>query len=438
LRRRDFISLNNDLEQEVPGTISRSDALNAPKRAPGANILNDHARDIKSLRLSNKTAFVLDNGWTVEGGLYANDKFLYHPIFQVIDQNSLDVGSFAKLDGSFQAGAHRNEFMAGVNIGRGTNDAKRYVNNRGARGALTSSAEQRAENIEIFGENKFYLSERWVASAGLQAAFTSRDYKDKLNAANNADKNYRSFNPKFGLMFKPDMNSEVYAGLTKSSEAPTFSELVQGAIPGFVPVDLQTAWTAEIGTRGKRGDYSWDATLYHARLKNELLNFTVTPDVPASTFNADDTVHQGLELSLGWRANEAISFHAIYNYNDFYFVDDAQYGGNVLAGAPPHFARLSARFEKDGAFIEPNLEWTPKAAWVDYANTLKSDASAIVGLQAGWDIRDNISLFIDARNLTDEENISSFSTITDARTAGTNIFHPGEGRSLYGGLVIKF
>lgn len=434
---RFYLSWNN-LEQEVPGTISKFNALHHPEIVPLVNKTNDYARDIQSLRVANKTAFRFDNGWKVEGGVYANDKDLYHPIFQVIDQKSLDLGAFARLEGDYKAGDYQNEFVTGVNLSHGKNNAKRFVNDGGRRGDIRADSDQIARNVELYGENRFYFAPAWSLLTGLQATFANRDYTDNLDGDKNAEKNYRSLNPKIGLMYKLDSQSEIYTSITRSSEVPTYSELVQGAVVGFVPVDMQKAWTAEIGTRGERGAFSWDVTAYHARVKDELLNYTVTADVPASTFNAGDTVHQGLEVGLGYQATPEISFQGIYNLNDFYFDGDDQFGDNDLAGAPPHQLRFSARYESGGFYVEPNVEWTPEAAWVDYANTLKSDTPVLLGMKAGYDIGDHVSVFIDARNLTDEENIATFSTITDARTVGTEVFYPGEGRSVYGGVMVKF
>lgn len=425
-----FYVAYNDLNQEVPGTVAKETALRTPAAVPDTNVLNDNARDIRSVRVSNRTAFRLDNGWKLETGGYVNEKSLYHPIFQVLDQNSVDIGGFTRLNGD--------NFVLGANIGRGVNDAKRFVNNGGKRGARTAYADQVAENIELYGEHTYQFSREWSLITGLQGTFAFRDYEDHLNAANNDDKTYTSLNPKIGVMWNYEPGSEVYASLTRSSEAPTFSELVQGAIPGFVPVDMQKAWTAEIGTRGSHGAFSWDVGIYHAQVRDELLNFTVTPDIPASTFNADKTLHQGIELGAGFQATDALSFSAIYNFNDFRFDGDTQYDDNDLAGAPPHQIRLAARYEGKNFFVEPNVELVPEAAWVDYANTMKSDAHTLVGLKGGWDVRENITLFFDARNLTDEENISSFSTVTDARTTATNVFYPGEGRSFYAGISVKF
>ncbi len=428
----------NDIKQEVPGTITKEAALHDPKSVPDVNLYNNYARDIRSLRVANRTVFDLDNGVQIEAGGYINDKSLYHPIFQVVDQASLDIGGFARMHGSAEIGGRKNDVTVGVNIGRGRNDAKRFVNMAGHRGNATANGEQVAQNVEFYGEDRLHIIQNWSLITGLQASVADRDYKDFLNRANDDGKTFYSLNPKIGVMWNITPRSEMYASVTRSSEAPTFSELVQGAYAGFVPVDLQTAWTVEAGTRGKEGDFSWDVTLYHAQVRDELLNFAVTSDVPASTFNADKTIHQGIELGAGWRLNDRLSLWGIYNLNDFQFDGDNQYGDNELAGAPKHQINLSMRYEKKGASIEPNIEWVPAAPWVDYANTMKADSYIIAGVKAGYDINENMSLFLDARNLTDEKTITSFSTVTDANAAATNVFYPGEGRSVYCGVTIKF
>ncbi len=428
----------NDINQEVPGTISKKDALKNPRTTPAINVTNRYARDINSLRIANRTAVKFDNGMEAEAGVYANNKALYHPIFQVVDQKSLDAGIFARLKGRYDAGGLKTDFTIGINTGRGVNDAKRFLNVIGKRGAIQADGKQVAENIELYGENRLHLNRAWSLISGVQGTIANREYTDNRNNANNDEKIFRSLNPKLGVMWEPDADTQIFASITRSSEVPTFSELVQGAGVNFIPVKLQKAWTAEIGSRGRRGDFSWDATLYHAQVRDELLNYTVAASIPASTFNADKTIHQGIELGAGWQVTDELSFAAVYTLNDFKFDGDAQFRDNDLAGAPKHQVRLSARYEKKGFYIEPNIELVPQAAYVDYANTLKANSYVLPGVKAGYEMNGNISFFVDARNLTDEENIGSFTTITDARTAGTNVFYPGEGSSVFGGVKIKF
>ncbi len=428
----------NDIEQEVPGTLTKTQALNTPKMAPAVNVLNDYARDIRSLRIANKTAVSFGESSKVEFGGYVNDKNLYHPIFQVIDQESVDAGAFTRLNTMWMAGDLRNESTLGLNIGRGVNNADRFVNVQGNRGALTSNARQVATNYDLYGENRLYMTPQWQLITGLQGNIAGRDYEDHANAANDADKTFRSLNPKLGVMWQVRPETEIFAGLSRSTENPTYSELVQGVVPGFVPVKAQKAVTAEIGTRGSYSQFAWDATLYRAWLKDEMLQYTTGADIPASTFNAGETIHQGIELGLSWRPFEVLTFNTVYNLNDFYFENDVQFGDNQIAGAPPHQFHFSVRYEDNGFYVEPNADWVPEAAWVDFANTLKSDAYVTLGVKAGWEPTDNVTLFLDARNLTDERYISTFSTVTDARTAATNVFYPGEGRAFYAGMSIKF
>lgn len=428
----------NDIQQEVPGTLTKTQALNTPTMAPAVNITNDYARDIRSLRVANKTAVSVGANSVVEFGGYVNDKTLYHPIFQVIDQESLDLGAFTRFSSPWQAGSLRNEMTLGLNAGYGVNQADRFTNVQGNRGAQTVDARQAATNYEIYGENRLFLTEYWQMITGVQGNIAARDYQDHNNSANDADKIYRSLNPKLGLLWQINPETEIFAGLSRSSEVPTYSELVQGAGAGFVPVKAQKAWTAEIGTRGDAADFSWDATLYRAWLHDEMLQYTVGAGIPASTFNADETIHQGVELGLSWRPLAPLTFNLVYNLNDFYFEGDRQFGDNQIAGAPPHQLRLSLRYQGNGFHVEPQVEWVPEAAWVDFANTLKADSYVVLGVKAGWEPVENINLFVDARNLTDERYIPTFSTVTDARTAATNVFYPGEGRALYAGVSVKF
>ncbi|HEY0901019.1 MAG TPA: TonB-dependent receptor, partial [Micavibrio sp.] len=404
--------------------------------------LNEHARDIQSLRIAHKTVVAMDHGGRLELGGYLNDKDLYHPIFQVIDQESVDVGGFGRYNISWALGEHLNESVLGVNVGRGVNNADRFVNVQGNRGARTMNTRQQALNYELYGENRFYLNAAWQVVTGLQARIAQRDYTDHLNSNNNADQTFRSLNPKFGIMWDVAGDAEIFAGLSKSSEAPTFGELVQGAVAGFVPVRQQRAWTAEVGSRGRMdsgvGALAWDITLYRAWIKDEMLQYNVGSSVPAATFNAGDTVHQGIELGASYQPQPWLTLDAIYNLNDFYFDGDRQFGDNQIAGAPPHQLRFSARYDGGRFHVAPYVEWVPEAAFVDFANTLKADAYTTLGVKAGWQPQAQISLFVDARNLTDERYIPTFSTVADATRDATNVFYPAEGRAVYAGISIKF
>ena len=88
--------------------------------------------------------------------------------------------------------------------------------------------------------------------------------------------------------------------------------------------------------------------------------------------------------------------------------------------------------------MTPSVEWRISAPYVDYANTLKAPGYTVLGLNAAWTVADGLTVFADARNLTDERYVGEFSAVTDATTASTAVFLPGEGRALYLGLRMAY
>ncbi len=164
---------------------------------------------------------------------------------------------------------------------------------------------------------------------------------------------------------------------------------------------------------------------------------------PAATFNAGRTRHQGAEASVDWRIVDSggtlLRLRQTWAWSDFRFVDDATYGDNRLPVVPEHQLRTSLRYEHPvGAWIEPMLDWRPKDVWVDYRNSFKAPGYALVHLSAGIDLPGGVTLFADARNLTDKAHVPEFGAVVNANGKDQAVFYPGEGRSLFGGVRVRF
>ncbi|MGE4221288.1 MAG: TonB-dependent receptor family protein [Alphaproteobacteria bacterium] len=439
----------NHIDQELPGSLSLYNALNNPQSANRATLINDHARDIRSLRVANKTSLALDDRLNLDLGVYGAWKKLYHPIFQVVDQKSLNLGTYARLQGETDVAGHRNVTIIGTTLKTGTLEARQYVNVQGSRGARTAYSDQDANAVDLYAENRFYLRPDLSLVLGTQYLYATRDYTNHLNTANNASATYDGFSPKAGVVWDALPEAQLFANVSRSLEPPTYVELVQGGVAGFVPLDAQEAWTFEIGTRGRYDRAAWDATYYRSWVRGEMLNFSTGPGIPASTFNAADTLHQGVELGFdldvgrGWLpgadAGHNLTLRQVYNFSDFTFVEDAQYGDNRIAGLPVHYYRAELKYRHpSGVHVAPNFEWVPVAPWADYANTLRASSYVLLGLSGGYDMGNGASFFLDARNLTNERYISNLGTITDARTANSEVFYPGDGRTVFGGVRIGF
>lgn len=446
---RFYLSANH-IQQEVPGSLSRTAALTTPWLAPAINNSNDYARDINSVRLSNRTSFVLDGDAQLDVGGYVNAKSLFHPIFQVVDQDSRDIGAFARYTDKGQVAGLPHELVAGLQGKYGHVNALQYVNVRGSRGALTADADQYSRQIDGYVESRTGVRPDLTLVMGVQMLAADRELDNNRAPAQSADKSFSAINPKIGVLWQQAASPiQVYGNFSRSEEPPTFSELVQAPVPRFVPLAAQKAWTFEVGTRGTKGAFTWDIGVYRAWMRDEYVQFVTNPDIPAATFNAPRTLHQGIEAGLDIALADnlfadgkgSLVWSQVYALNDFSFDDDVQFADNALAGAPRHQYRSSLTLKQDGAWhLGANVEWVPDGAWVDYANSLRAPGYDVWGVDGSMQLTSSVRLYAEARNIFKQRYISSVGTIANARATGANlnVYYPGETRSLYAGLKAEF
>ncbi|MDG2529432.1 TonB-dependent receptor family protein [Caulobacter endophyticus] len=438
-----FILNGSNIAQEIPGALTLAQFQANPRQSAAASLANDQARNQRGLRGSLRTTWRLDEHTVFQGAVYAVWKDLDHPIFQVIDQQSRNYGAFGRLDWDGEVGGLKADAYLGAWYRQGDLDSAFYTNVRGGRGALQSLAQQNAKAADVFGEGRLFVTDHVILVGGLTWGRAERDYQSfKVPAVAStfnltADKDYEWVSPRVGVLWQGDDGSQLFANVTRSVEPPNFSSLSPSNV-GFAPIRAQEAWTAEAGARGHRGAFTYDLTAYRAKLKNELLQFAVDSQHPAATFNADDTIHQGIEAALDWAFAPRWRLRQTYTLSDFRFDGDAQYGDNRLPIVPKHFYRAELRYDAAaGWFLAPSVEWSASDQWIDYKNTRTAPSYAILNLNAGWKATDKVSLFLDARNLTDEAYVSNVQAAT-TWTAVTAAVWPGDGRSVFGGVTVSF
>ncbi|WP_433951369.1 TonB-dependent receptor family protein [Brevundimonas bullata] len=433
-----------DIKQDIPGALTLDQALKTPRMASNSALTGDQARDLTVKRLTLQTRWRFNESTLFEGAVWGWEKSLYHPIFQVVDQESATRGAFARIDWTGQVAGLRADAFYGFSWRDGDLDALRYVNIAGNRGALTAKGKQEATGLDVFAEGRLFVTDRLALVAGGSWGRATRDYRDHLAPANDDSIDYDWFSPRLGLLWEAEDGAQVFANVTRSVEPPTYGALVQAPLAGFTPVEVQDAWTAEIGTRGRRGALAWDLTAYRSQIDGEMLNFITGPDIPAATFNADKTIHQGIEAGLDWRlpvelADGSLLLRQTWTWSDFRFDGDARWGDNRLPVVPEHQYRAELTWRHaSGLFVTPSVEWRISSPYVDYANEAKAPDYAVLGLTGGFNIGSHASVYVDARNLTNERYVGEFSAVTDARTTSTAVFFPGEGRSVFVGVRLAY
>ncbi len=449
-----FYLTYNSVDQELPGTVSLNSALNNPEAASAGSLSSDQQRNSRSVRFANKTSIVVGNDGLLDVGFYVGYHSLFHPIYQVLDQGSSNVGIFTRYSTEGQLFGHRNVLAAGFRYGYTRLTGNNYVNTSGNRSALLQESTQVSTTATLYAENAFYMVPDLALVTGLQGIQATRDYETTITAGGaykSDDTDFTSVSPKFGLLWNIQPTVQAYANVTRSYEPPIMSDLTQtlGAGTSFIPMDPQRAVTYEIGTRGTTAHFAWDVAVYRAKVEDELVNFTTGAGIPAATFNARRTLHQGVEASLNvdvgaialsglLPVGDRLTFEQSYTWSQARFEGDAVYGDNALAGSVPHLYSAALRYRShDGWDIAPKLDWVPRGGYVDYANTQKAPGYAMIGIEGGIDITPMVRVFLEGRNLADKRAVTSNTTVT-TYVPGTDIFYPGEGRTVFAGITASF
>ena len=446
-------------DSELPGALTRAEAEADPRQAAAPSEQFDSKRDFLQLRLADRVVAVWDET-TVEASLGWMRKQLDHPIAvpgfnTIIVQDSDDLVGSARVQDQHALGGRGNRFVLGVEAGQGRIDALQYAyaNPSGnERGALTSDYLQTASNLAAYGEWRHEVLPRWWAIAGLQAQWTRLDAEDRFlgNGDQSGAKSWQNLNPKLGVLWQGEQVA-AFANLSRSSEAPTFSEYVQFDPGTFTTrpwddLEAQKAWTAELGSRGSLDRVRWDVALYYARLQDEYLAYTA--GFSQVTRNADRTVHAGAEVGGevrlagdGAEASSRLVLGLAYTWGRFRFDDDATYGDAQIPGLPEHAGRAELLWRWQGWFAGPTIEG--QGGWpVDFANSEEVDGAILLGAKAGFDSGHGLSWFVEARNLLDEAWIATTGVANPNPGAGAPadqaLYNPGDGLAVNAGAAWRW
>lgn len=427
---------------ELPGALTKAEMFATPRKADPAAAAGDQHRDFDLYRLSNLTTFRLDSDQRIEAGAYYSYKTLFHPIFQVLQQDSDDYGINARYISDRKLRGNKNRLVIGASLADGQLSDDRFVNVGGRPGARTAQAEQRSSNLALFAENQHYFVPSTAFIVGAQAVQATRRLEDRFlaNGDQSVDETYSHVSPKLGVLHEAAPGIQLYGNVSGSYEPPTFGELAGG--PNVTPVTAQRAKTAEVGTRGRSrqawGDLRWDVSIYRAHVRNELLALNDASGNPLGTTNADKTIHQGIEAGVEARPSPAWTVRANYLLNDFRFDGDPVYGNNRLAGVPRQLAIGEVLYNmENGLYLGPNVHLA-SVTYVDHANTLKAPGYGVFGFKLGQRMNKHVSWFVDARNLTDKIYAATTNVIADAKGMDSRQFFPGDGRSLYAGVELTY
>ncbi len=445
-----------DNEQELPGALTRAEVDADPGQAAAAAVAGDYGKRVEAARVAAKSSWTIDARSDLELGLSFEEQSLYHPIVEpividgvevfslLIDTDHRDTGAMLRYN--LRMGDH--DVIAGFNYGKGTVDGGNYRNAAGRRNGLTEHVRNDAHSLEAYVVDRWQFAPAWKLVYGAQIVDADRVVRTTSvfdGSVRNPHGDYAAVNPRVGVIYALDENSELFASASRLFEAPTTFELEDDARGSDVPLDAMRGTALEIGARGKvslgnDSQWRWDIAAYYAEIRDEILSVD-DPGAPGNTLttNIDRTIHAGIEAlvgaSLALGGTHRIEPLLSVTLNEFTFDSDPVYGDKTLPAAPRYFARGEVLYRHaSGFYIGPTFDVVGER-FADFSNTYEVGSHQLLGLRAGW-IGDLIEMFVEARNLLDEDYIATVSVLNTA-AANARVLYPGAPPSVYAGLRLQ-
>jgi iron complex outermembrane receptor protein len=437
------------VKEELPGSLSRATFDSNSRAADPTNVTNRWGRDYDLHHIGLQFRSQLSANQRLEISPYMQYRDIDHPIFEVISQISHDYGAEVRYENTANVGALDNRFTLGFQPAYESLLNQQFQNNGGQHGALTKDQHDRATSVALYAEDMLSLTPRFSAVIGLRADRATRQTRDFfLSNGDQSDKRtYNPVSPKVGFIYSVGSGpAQIFGNASRSYEPPLLLELNSLTVPGYIPLEGQSAWQYELGTRGSRIGLNWDLAVYDVELKNEILNINVQP-FPAAPFtiptyrNAPKTRHSGLEAGLSYQLPGAVFvrgdvtdhliFRTSYTLARYEFVEDPNYKGNDIPGAPSQVMATEIKYVHPSGFsLAPSIEWIPQSYFLDSQNTVKNDGWTNLSLRADWTTAFGMTLFAAGQNLANRR----FSQSVQVDNAAGKYYEPADGRSFYAGL----
>jgi len=245
------------------------------------------------------------------------------------------------------------------------------------------------------------LTPQWHLNGAVRLNHASVENVDLLNAkgsVNSLDGSYKyvRLNPMIGITYTPSDNATIYGSYSESNRAPSSIELgcanplrpckLPNAMASDPPLDQVVVKTYEAGARGKINDaLNWSGSLYHAK-NHQDIQFISASATPGRGYfdNIGTTKRQGLDLGLGGKLDEKLSWNFGYSYIE------ATYDSNLTLAS--NCVNTSKNFEGGNQFEDNSTLLNDCSIDVKKGNSLANIPKESLKLRAEYRILPNWTL----------------------------------------------
>lgn len=293
-------------------------------------------------------------------------------------------------------------------------------------GTLGTDRVDEANNIGLYGQNRFIVSDQLAITPGLRVEKYSQSRRDlrRTEAQGNFAKTRNTeWVPGVGFTFQAAPKAQLFGGVHKA-----FAPALNGdSLDGLAnqKLDAQRSTNFEIGVRGRDQQLSYEVAAFRMDFQNQVIPANSNSNFQKT--NGGKTLHQGLEMALGYDFKNGFSLDGNATYiPDAKFVGDRLNAngtlntpsGNRVTYTPEWVANLTLGYQAGPLKTALSVNHTG-SQFTDVTNTVpltqntsgfftgKIKAYTTANVTASYAVNKQFTLFGSIKNLTDERYIAS-------------------------------
>jgi Fe(3+) dicitrate transport protein len=336
------------------------------------------------------------------------------------------------------------------------------------------------ENVAVFAENQFKVSEKFSVTPGVRYEYIRNTGEGRfgINNGNNIAMPVKSIarnQPLFGLGLEYKfISTNIYANITQAFRPVLFSDFTPPAVTDVIDPNLKDAsgFNADLGFRGTYKNYlNFDFSLFYLSYNNRIggVRQFMNNDPMQGTFlfrtNLGETVNKGIEGFFNINITRFFQIEQPYGNLDLFasisFIDsrytdfsifnatgsapnvtikETNLSGNRVENAPRYIHNFGLSWGNSNFSSTLQYRMSGKI-FTDANNTVEASANGVTGLLEQYQVMDfsseykflkNYNVRIGVNNLLDK----NYATRRSGGYPGPGIL-PGEGRTFYVSLGIK-
>jgi len=451
----------SNIDQQTAGTsrLNRADY----ESSPTTNYTPISFRKVKALRLSS--AYEREDDSTLlsvtpymrwnEMEMLPNWSLSYDPTIYTTGHTSFGVTGKYRMD--FEPYRSRLVFGADADYSPGSRDESRI-----ARTKVGNVYTQYAIDYQTYDYDVTFMSaspyvhgeisptDKMRITGGLRADGMRYVYDNKMSVATTgnyrrADDNTVNFfhlSPKLGMTYEFTPKFNGFASYRHAFRAPSEGKLFRaGKTADSLHLDAVKVDSYELGVRGNpTKDLKYELSTYYMTKRDDILTYDDGTGYKVNA-NAGETLHRGVEASLGYRINPEVKLdlaasYAKHTYEEWSTTAGTNYNGNEMTEAPRLLSNVTLAYEPSalpGSSVE--VEWVKMGSyWMDDANTTKYKGHSLFNLRGNYTINDTFSVLARAMNVAD----TRWASAASYSTSKGEEYAPGMGRTFYLGVESKF